>query len=262
VESGRNGVASQSQKFGFASLGGFTHCRQRREWQAKDWLSQQAVKPEERDRVLNILEKRSQAIARSQQLDSHRSRIIGNALILAQINPQQWQPADGSPLTLEPGQLWYQIKVIGFHDSVLWKEFPFDDLQLPRYKALDYLWKYLGLHNDSKMQIMVWLPNGEQETTTATVKAVKFQDGFLSLLAAGSPIPSIDPAKVALTGNADISKPLAVTSSALEWRSPRTLTLEQLNRQNPQWVGAILPVLWYELQMGAKSCPDCNPVLP
>jgi len=232
------------------------------EWQAKDWLNQQAGTPEDRDRVLNILEKRSQAIARSQQLDSHRSRIVGNAFILSQINPQQWQPAAGSPLTLSPGQLWYQIKAIGFHDSVAWQEFPFDDLQLPRYKALDYLWKYLGLHNDPKIQIIVWQPNGSQQTTTATVKALKFQDGFLNLLAAGEPIPAIDPAKVALTGSSDISKPLAVSQSALEWRSPRTLTLEQLNRQNPQWVNAILPVLWYELQVGGEVLPGLQPSSP
>lgn len=229
---------------------------------AKDWLNQQQSQPEDRDRVLNILEKRSRAIARAEKLNSHRSRIIGNAAIVTQINPQQWQPADGSPLTLASGQSWYQIKVIGFHDSLVWQEFPFDDLELPRYKALDYLWQSLGLHNDSKIQIIVWLPNGEQETTTATVKAIKFQDGLLNLLAAGTPISSADPAKVALTGSSDISKPLAVSQSALEWRSPNTLTLEQLNRQNPQWVNTILPVLWYELQLGGEVLPGLQPSPP
>lgn len=232
------------------------------EWQAKDWLNQQPGKQEDRDRVLNILEKRSQAIARSQKLDSHRSRIVGNALILSQINPEQWQPAENSPLTLEPGQLWYQIKAVGFHDSLAWQEFPFDDLELPRYKALDYLWKYLGLHNDPNLQIIVWLPNGEQQTTTATVKAVKFQDGLLTLLAAGSAISAIDPAKVALTGRSDVSKPLAFSESALEWRSPRVLTLEQLNNKRSEWVSAILPVLWYELQLGGEVLPGLQPSPP
>ena len=250
---------SQRNNVNLQAWGALLIAAQEGEWQAKDWLKQQPAKQKDRNRILKILDKRSKAIARAQKLDSHRSRIMGNALILSQINPEQWQPAENSPLTLEPGQLWYQVKVIGFHDSLGWHEFPFSDLQLPRYKALDYLWKYLGLHNNSKIQMIVWLPNGKQETTTATVKAVKFQDGHLKLLAAGDPIASADPAKVALTGRSGMSKPLAVTNDTLEWRSPRALTLKQLHKQNPEWVNAMLPVLWYELQRGGEALPGLQP---
>jgi len=225
------------------------------EWQAKDWLNQQSAKEEDRARLLDLLEKRSQAIERNQKIKNHRSRIVGNGLILAEINPEQWQPGNGASISLAPGEIWYQIQVIGFHDSVLWHEFPFNDLQLPRYKSSDFLWKHLGLHNDPNLQIIVWMPNGEQQTVTTTVKAIQFQNGVLNLLAAGKAIPSADPTTIALTGSAEMSKPLAVSNSALEWRSPRNLTLKQLNQQNPQWVSAILPVLWYELQLGGEVLP-------
>lgn len=233
------------------------------EWQAKDWLNQQPAKEEELQRLLNLLEKRSQAIERNQKIKNHRSRIVGNGLILAEINPEQWQPGNGASISLAPGEIWYQIQVIGFHDSVLWHEFPFSDLQLPRYKGSDFLWKHLGLHNDPNLQIIVWMPNGEQQTITTTVKALQFQDGSLKLLAAGKPIPGADPTTIALTGaltdNGSMSKPLAVSNLALEWRSPQTLTLEQLNQQNPQWVNAIVPVLWYELQLGGEVLPGLQP---
>jgi hypothetical protein len=233
------------------------------EWQAKDWLNQQPAKEEELQRLLNLLEKRSQAIERNQKIKNHRSRIVGNGLILAEINPEQWQPGNGASISLAPGEIWYQIQVIGFHDSVLWQEFPFRDLQLPRYKGSDFLWKHLGLHNDPNLQIIVWMPNGEQQTIATTVKALQFQDGSLKLLAAGKPIPGADPTTIALTGaltgNESMSKPLAVSNSALEWRSPQTLTLEQLNQQNPQWVNAIVPVLWYELQLGGEVLPGLQP---
>lgn len=230
------------------------------EWQAKDWLAQQSASPEERKQLLDLLEKRSQAIKRSQKINRHRSRIIGNGLILSEINPEQWLPGPGASLTLEPNhQIWYQIEVIRFHDSLVWQEFPFNDLQLPRYQGSDYLWKYLGLHNDPNLQIIVWMPNGEQQAVTATVKALQFQNGVLRLLAAGKPLPETDPTKIALTGNGEMSKPLAVSNSALEWRSPQILTLKQLNQQNPQWVNAILPVLWYELQLGGEVLPGLQP---
>lgn len=233
------------------------------EWQAKDWLNQQPAKEEELQRLLNLLEKRSQAIERNQKIKNHRSRIVGNGLILAEINPEQWQPGNGASISLAPGEIWYQIQVIGFHDSVLWHEFPFNDLQLPRYKGSDFLWKHLGLHNDPNLQIIVWMPNGEQQTIATTVKALQFQNGSLNLLAAGKPIPGADPTTIALTGaltgNESMSKPLAVSNSALEWRSPQTLTLEQLNQQNPQWVNAIVPVLWYELQLGGEVLPGLQP---
>jgi hypothetical protein len=164
---------------------------------------------------------------------------------------------------LATGEIWYQIQVIGFHDSVLWHEFPFSDLQLPRYKGSDFLWKHLGLHNDPNLQIIVWMPNGEQQTIATTVKALQFQDGSLKLLAAGKAIPDADPTKIALTGaltgNGSMSKPLAVSNLALEWRSPQTLTLKELNQQNPQWVNAIVPVLWYELQLGGEVLPGLQP---
>ncbi len=233
------------------------------EWQAKDWLNQQPAKEEERQRLFTLLEKRSQASERNQKIKNHRSRIVGNGSILAEINPEQWQPGNGASISLAPGEIWYQIQVIRFHDSVLWHEFPFSDLQLPRYKGSDFLWKHLGLHNDPNLQIIVWMPNGEQQTIATTVKALQFQDGSLKLLAAGKPIPGAEPTTLALTGaqtgNGSMSKPLAVSNLALEWRSPQTLTLKELNQQNPPWVNAMLPALWYELQLGGEVLPGLQP---
>ena len=67
-----------------------------------------------------------------------------------------------------------------------WLNSPFGNLQLPKNSPGKFLWETLGISSDSTIQIVVWLPNGEQQITTATIKGVQLRGGVLRLLAAGA----------------------------------------------------------------------------
>jgi hypothetical protein len=103
------------------------------------------------------------------------------------------------------------------------------------------------------MQIIVWKPNGEQEVTTTTIKAVQVQDQGLRLLMSGS----------ALSENKVTSlqpQPLAMTVDALKWIEPSPVSVKELYQQKPQLVELILPTIWRKLQqlgdINAGNIPD------
>jgi hypothetical protein len=105
-----------------------------------------------------------------------------------------------------------------------------------------FIWQQLGLDTDSQIQIIVWLPDGQQETKLATVKAEQLQGGVLRLLVAST--EKIDDLQ---------RRPLAVTQAALEWVQPDAIALTHLSQQDqPLELAKILPTVWQELQ---KSSP-------
>jgi hypothetical protein len=140
---------------------------------------------------------------------------------------------------------WYQVEVSAFHDGKRWLNSPFANLSLPKTLPEKFLWSTLGINSDAKIQIVVWLANGEQQTTTATIKGVQLRDGVLRLLAAGQVIPQSS--NFALQPH-----PLALTNAALEWVQPSPITLEQLEQQDPQRVKTILPTIWRSLQQSGN----------
>ena len=188
---------------------------------------------------------------------AHSSRIVGSVEPLSQFNLTQWlHPDQKTALTLDNQQAWYQVEVSAFHDTNGWKQAPFLDLSLPptAAKALNptsvktenpvaALWHQLGLDSNSQIQIVIWLPDGQQQTTWATVKAIQLGGGVLRLLVASDPIPEVK-------NNPSQPRPLALTEAALQWVQPPPITLSELNQQQPLKVKAILPVLWRELQSG------------
>ncbi|WP_338421711.1 hypothetical protein [Nostoc flagelliforme] len=128
-----------------------------------------------------------------------------------------------------------------FHDGKRWLNSPFENFNLPKIDTAKFLWKTLGITSDPEIQIVVWLPNGEQQITIAAIKAVQLRGKVLRLLAAGPKIPENQ-------NNALQPKPLTLTNAALEWVQPSPITLRQLHQQNPQRVKVILSSVWQSLQ--------------
>lgn len=211
--------------------------------EAVAWLEEQGQNTAQlRDRIYNLLDARANASTYAAKLKTHKSQILGTASMLSQVNPQDWiLPPASPPLELQSGQVWYQVQVSGFNDSRRWRQAPFKDINLPKSALGNHLWKELGLHNDPQIQIGVWMPNGEQKTTLGTVKGLRLVEGNLLLLTTSNAIPTPEI-------GSGVSKPLSLTASALQWRSPAPQTLKQLQRDDPEWVQRLLPSLWQELQ--------------
>ncbi len=215
--------------------------------EAVAWFEEQAQNTAQlRDRIYNLLDARANASTYAAQLKTHTSQILGTASILSQVNPQDWiRPQGSPPLELQSGQVWYQVQVSGFNDSLRWRQAPFKDINLPKSALSNHLWKELGLHNDPQIQIGVWMPNGEQKTTLGTIKGLRLVGGNLLLLTTSNAIPTPEI-------GSGVSKPLSLTEATLKWRSPTPQTLKQLQRDDPEWVEMLLPSLWQELQTAGQ----------
>jgi pimeloyl-ACP methyl ester carboxylesterase len=218
--------------------------------------AQPQATPESRDRALQVLELYGKAAAYAENLRYHRSQLFGSATVLTATQPGEWlKPANTASLELLPGEIWYRIRLRGFHDSLGWRQAPFTDLDRINPGTLETLWQELGLHTDPDLVVALWGSNGEQQSTIATVKAVRANDGELTLLAAGSPLSGMG------TGRGSGSNALAFSSSVIEWRSPETQTLAQLYQSDPEWVRTLLPTLWVELQSAGQLPPQAVPSL-
>jgi hypothetical protein len=185
-------------------------------------------------------------------LVNHPSQLMGSVTRLAQVNAQDWMlPSVKATLKPESGQVWYQIKVAGFHDGQQWLREPFN-MQLPRIEPGRRLWRILGLNLEPKMQISVWKPDGTQATVPVTVKALSYNQGQISLLAAGEEISSD-------AWYSGLPAPIAFTADKFRWVQPATLTITQLNQQQPGWVMGMLKNLWQELQAAGRLSPSQTP---
>jgi hypothetical protein len=174
----------------------------------------------------------------------HPSRILGTVTPLSTINVADWQrpPSDPS-LTLAEQQAWYRIQVASFYDGQQWQRSPFTRLNLSAIGIAQQFWGLLGLSNDPQIQLIVWTADAQPQTIEATIKAVRVQGGRLQLLASGA-------APAGISFAADRSpRPLAMTTASIHWIEPsQTLTLSELDQQQPQWTAALLPVLWQTAQ--------------
>ncbi|MEH2253175.1 hypothetical protein [Nostoc sp.] len=183
---------------------------------------------------------------KSQISSTHPSQIVGTVQPITQVTSTEWlQPNSPADLKLIDNQVWYQVEVSAFNDGKHWLNSPFENFNPPKTDAAKFFWKTLGISSDPEIQIVVWLPNGEQKITIAAIKAVQLRGKVLRLLAAGPKI---------LENQNDVlqPKPLALTNAALEWVQPSPITLQKLHQQNPQGVKVMLSNVWQSLQQSGE----------
>ncbi|MBG1262134.1 hypothetical protein F8S20_25150 [Nostoc sp. BAE] len=216
---------------------------QQGEGHANSWLkAQPKITKDNLAYIQDLLARLNNEGAKLQISSTHPSQIVGTVQPITQVTKTEWlQPNSPADLKLTDNQAWYQIEVSAFHNGKSWLNFPFENLNPPKTDAAKFFWKTLGITSDPEIQIVVWLPNGEQQITIAAIKAVQLQGKVLRLLAAGPKI---------LENQNDVlqPKPLALTNAALEWVQPFPITLQQLHQQNPQRVKVILSSVWQSLQ--------------
>lgn len=216
---------------------------------AYSWL-----KEEFKDKQVNIAsiqvllkQLKGEVTAQSLPTATHASKIIGSVQNIEnkQVNLNDWLQigADNSTNNLS-NQRWYQVKVSAFHDGKNWLQAPFTTLKLPKVAPSKYLRSILGLENDATLQIAVWQSNGEQQSTTTTIKAVQFKNGTLYLLA--QPDNSVN-ISISNTSNSQ-PQALATSTSALEWVQPAPTTLGQLQATDSQRGNTVLKAVWRALQ--------------
>ncbi|MGF2035064.1 MAG: hypothetical protein RMZ43_007085 [Nostoc sp. CmiVER01] len=215
---------------------------QQGEEHANSWLKAQPKITKDNLAYIQGLLARLNIEGTSQISSTHPSQIVGTVQPITQVTNTDWLQANSSAdLKLTDNQVWYQVEVSAFYDGKRWLNSPFDNFNPPKTDTAKFLWKTLGISSDPEIQIVVWLPNGEQQITIAAIKAVQLRGKVLRLLAAGPKIPE---------NQNDVlqPKPLALTNAALEWVQPSPITLRELYQQNPQGVKVILSSLWKSLQ--------------
>ncbi|MBD2679697.1 MULTISPECIES: hypothetical protein [Nostoc] len=218
---------------------------QRGQEAANSWLETQPQITKDRlAYIQRLLAKLDGEVTKSQI--SHPSQIVGTVQSIAEVTSSEWlQPNSTADLKLTDNQVWYQVQVSAFSDGKRWLNFPFEDFNPPKTSRAKFFWETLGINSDSQMQIVVWLPNGEQQITIATIKAVQLRNKVLRLLVAAPKIPENQ-------NNVLQPKPLALTNAALEWVQPFPITLRELHAQNPSAVKVILSSVWESLQKSGE----------
>ncbi|MBD2038053.1 hypothetical protein H6F76_24180 [Leptolyngbya sp. FACHB-321] len=208
------------------------------------WLKKQPkMTSQERSRITALIQRLEPSAAEdTAAITFSPGQIVGVAETLTKINAATWlKPKQAEALKLGEQQVWYRVQVAGFQDGKRWR-LADAGLELPANTPVDRLWKLLGLAAEPPLSIVVWLPDGEQQVASASIKAVRVNDGKLELLAAGDPALAI-----AKAGNTT-HQPLAFTDSALQWQTPETMPLADLVQQQPEWAVDIMPILVRELK--------------
>ncbi|XHX79683.1 MAG: hypothetical protein RBJ76_07110 [Stenomitos frigidus ULC029] len=225
------------------------------------WLKKQPkVTRQERSRIMALIQRlESQATEATAAATLSSGQIVGMAEPLTKINAATWlKPKQAKALKLDEEQVWYRVQVAGFQDGKRWR-LAGSGLGLPANASVDRFWQLLGLAADPPLTIAFWLPDGQQHMVSASIKAVRVQDGKLELLAAGEPVPAI-----AKAGNTH--RPLAFTDAALQWQTPETMPLADLVLQQPEWAVNITPILVRELQrtklLAAETAPHWDALEP
>lgn len=229
------------------------------------WVQQQRPMDATREATIRQRLDLLQAAEAEQALPSHFSQIIGSVTLLTAPNPNDWLHPDTiahlnslkETLRERPDdQIWYRIQVLGFHDGQRWQQPPFSQLDLSPTTAAQQLWRLLGLNTDAQVQLVTWQANEQQQVTLTKVKAVRFQNGQLELLALGAPLPSPE------TGTGPTSPPLALTGTAAQLLlQPPTLSLADLYVQDALKSERLFTALWKDLQRAGKVPDAADPQL-
>ncbi|HEY9805426.1 MAG TPA: hypothetical protein V6D04_02590, partial [Candidatus Obscuribacterales bacterium] len=213
------------------------------------WLKKQPkTNPVAIARISKLLDRLDPNFSDTIPPSTHLSQVVGTAEPLKQINPGDWWQLKNSKLQLEAGQAWYEVEVTAFYDGKRWRRSNFSDLKFSKADGAEPLWNLLGFTSDPQLQILVWTNAAQQDTIFVTAKAVQMQGGTIRILAAGDPMPSS-------TSDQPLPKPLALTTSALQWSSPAMTTLADLNQQQPKLANLILKALGTELEQTGQLPP-------
>jgi hypothetical protein len=220
---------------------------QRGEGHANSWLkAQPKITKDNLAYIQGLLARLNGEGAKSQTSSIHPSQIVGTVQPITQVTNTEWlQPNSTADLKLTDNQVWYQVEVSAFNDGKGWLNSPFENFNPPKTDTAKFFWKTLGINSDPEIQIVVWLPNGEQQISIAAIKAVQLRGKVLRLLAASPKIPENQ-------NNVLQPKPLALTNAALEWVQPSPITLRELYQQNPQGVKVIVSSVWQSLQQSGE----------
>jgi hypothetical protein len=221
---------------------------QRGEEMANDWLQAQPnIDGETLKYIQGLLTKLD-----DDNINAHKSRIIGTVNRISRINQEDWLPISlQTNLKSVDNQVWYQVEVSAFHDGKNWLHYPFANFGQLKNQPRKFWRKILGISFDPSMQIIVWKPNGEQEITTANIKAVQVQNQGLRLLMSGSALPG---------GQLKSLQPqsLALTADALKWVEPSPISIKELYQQKQELVELILPTIRQTLQTSGDLTADTN----
>ncbi|MEH1912035.1 hypothetical protein [Nostoc sp.] len=220
---------------------------QQGEEHANSWLkAQPEITKDNLAYIQGLLARLNNQGTKSQISSTHPSQIVGTVQPITQVTNTEWlQPNSSADLKLTNNQVWYQVEVSAFNDGKRWLNSPFENFNLPKTDTAKFFWKTLGITSDPEIQIVVWLPNGEQQITIAAIKAVQLRGKVLRLLAASPKIPEN-------LNNVLQPKPLALTNAALEWVQPSPISLQEVYQQNPQGVKVILSSVWQSLQQSGE----------
>ncbi|MBC6479411.1 MAG: hypothetical protein GDA56_18185 [Hormoscilla sp. GM7CHS1pb] len=118
-----------------------------------------------------------------QQLDNalwkssvpHVSRIVASVEPKDELSKKDWLlPTAQDTLKLDSSQVWYQVRVAGFHNGQRWLRTPFSD-RLADSSSGARLWHLLGLDLDPQIELTFWTSGARQKTIVATVKAVQLE---------------------------------------------------------------------------------------
>jgi hypothetical protein len=182
-------------------------------------------------------------------------QLVGTADVLTTINASAWlKPKQQPSLKLDAQQAWYRVYAAGFQDGKRWR-FADASLALSANATADRLWKQLGLAADPPLSIVLWQADGQQQTVSASIKAVRMNAGRLELLAAGERAPK------AIAQASNPLRPIAFTESALQWQTPETMPLSDWVQQQPDWATKALPTLIQELKRIGKLSSETAPTL-
>jgi hypothetical protein len=223
---------------------------QRGDEYANFWLAKQPKISEENLFYLRDL----LAKLKNEAQTSHPSQIIGGVEKISRINYSDWLPINGEQeIVIEDNQVLYQVNVSAFHNGINWLSYPFTNLPIPRNPSSLFWRSVLGIGEDPQIQIVIWLANGEQQVTTASIKALQMQNRDLKLLVAGETFLGGE--------NIDLQpKPLAFTQAALQWVQPLPISVAAVEARNPQAIQTALPKIWRSLQKSGdiktNSVPD------
>ena len=215
---------------------------------AHSWLKTQTKIPKDSlTYIQGLLNQLQGKVVKLEIPTSHSSQIVGAAKSITQFNPTDWLQSDLTQPLQKTDNQWYEIEVTAFYDGKAWLPFPFNNLKPPKTYPEKFFWDILGIKSDPTIQIVLWQPNGEQQTTLGTIKGVKFQNGVLRLLAYSE---KVSPQTSNQSSNQP--RPLALSNTALEWVQPSPMNIEELFQQDPQAVKVMLPTLWRSLQQSAQ----------
>ncbi|MDX2099826.1 MAG: hypothetical protein SFW36_18760 [Leptolyngbyaceae cyanobacterium bins.59] len=214
---------------------------------ALKWVTQQRrTSPATVSYITTLLAQLDTFRDQQQPIADRSPRLLGQVTALPRLTPREWtkgNPQD--PLNLEPGEMWYQIQVVRFYDGQRWQRSPFPQASRPSSSITPQIWKTLGLDQTATLQINAWDRTGQQETVTATVRAIQARNGSIQLLASGYELPGENALQ-------RLPRPLALTPTALTWLAADSIALGDLNSQEPQVLKPILNRIWQELQRSGQ----------